>query len=1566
MGPVARSKKSVLPCTKFLRNPGIFNYMTVSHQPNVIDYSNHGDMDQTGNTTNETQTSELERLRARVAFLEQLKARQEPHNSEVLYKAIVSALPDLLFRIDRDGTYLEVGTANEHMLLLPRAQYKGKTLHDTIPPDVADLLLDRIHEALDTGAVQVVEFQLPTRTGPVEREGRIVAVGPDEVLLIVRDITGERRTEATLSRLSHQRELILEAAGEGIYGVDTQDIITFVNPAGARMLGYEVDELTGRPSHALIHHSRPDGTPYPWEECPLAATLREGVTHHADDEVFWRKDGTGFPVEHTSTTILEGGKIVGSVVTFRDISERKRAEEALAYDRSLLRTLIDHLPDIVYAKDTESRKLLANKADVRFMGAENPDDVIGKTDFDFYPYEQAARFYADDMQVIQSGEPVINREESFSVDGESHWLLTTKVPLRDSQGRVIGLVGIGHDVTDRLEAEEEVRKRASEMQAVAEVGTEVTSLQDPEQLLWNVANLTKERFGLYHTHIDLIDDTHKNLVLTASAGEVGRVLVDAGYRIPLSNLHSVAARAARERRAVIVNNAVATPDFLPNPLLPYTRSEMAIPLIVSNQVLGVLDVQSDQANRFTEEDTRVMTILASQIAVAVQNARQFEQTQSSQQLLRTLVDHLPDLVHAKDTESRYILANAAYARFLGLASPAEVVGKTIFDLYPRELAAQYYADDRAVLETGRPVEREELDVDHAGHRRWSWVTKVPLRDEQGMVVGLVGLARDITGRRQMEEALRKERDRAQQYLDLAGVMFVALDTDETVALINRRGCKTLGYKEEEIIGKNWFDQFLPEGVKDEVRGVFERLKTGDFEGIQYNENPILTQTGEERIIAWHNVLLTDETGRIIGTLSSGEDITARRQAEEALAAERNLLRTLIDNLPDHIYVKDTQGRFTIRNEAGARHMGAVSTDAVIGKTDFDYYPRELAEIYHAGEQLVIQSGQPVIDREEPIVDAEGNQGWILTTKIPLRDSLGRVIGLVGVGRDVTERKRTADALAHYAKRLDVLYSLEQSVLVGLSNQEVATEALQGFCQLVPCLSASMVLFDPAADTALIVTVGNYGEEVLDPGEEVPLDGFKQPDGSLRPQQAVITDLSRCDDPSPIYQKLLSQGIRACLTSPLVVEDTVLGMLVLGSDTVGAFGAAHRVITTQLSDQLAIAMSHNRLREQVERHNAELKWRVQERTAELERTRSRVEAILNNSSDAIILARPDSTISQVNLMFDQLFRYEPDELFHHPLTAIAHPTSAQVLQAGLQAVVQEGVIEHLEIVALRKDGSTFDAEVGLSLIQVAEEQLSGIVCNVHDITQRKQAEAELLKALETERELSELKTRFVSMASHEFRTPLTTIVSSTEILERYLDKMDPAQKGKHFARILTAAQHMTELLEEVLILGRINAGQLQCHPAPLDLKQMAQDALEQAQLTAGPNIEFAVSIGGVRPTVTLDEKLMRHILTNLLSNAVKYSPQGGKVHFHVDCGSDQTTIRVRDEGIGIPQKDLERLFEPFHRAENVDTIPGTGLGLAITKQAVELQGGSIAVESEVGVGTTFTITFPVTMLDEKGA
>jgi len=214
-----------------------------------------------------------------------------------------------------------------------------------------------------------------------------------------------------------------------------------------------------------------------------------------------------------------------------------------------------------------------------------------------------------------------------------------------------------------------------------------------------------------------------------------------------------------------------------------------------------------------------------------------------------------------------------------------------------------------------------------------------------------------------------------------------------------------------------------------------------------------------------------------------------------------------------------------------------------------------------------------------------------------------------------------------------------------------------------------------------------------------------------------------------------------------------------------------------------------------------------------------------------------------------------------------------------------------------------------------------------------------------------------MASHEFRTPLTTIVSSTEILEHYFDRLQPAQREKHFRHIEIASRHMTHLLDDVLLLGRVEAEQLPFKPVRFNLAALAAEVLEQVQLSAPPGIVFEVALDGACRDRLFDEQLMRHILTNLLSNAVKYSPKGGTVRFAVTCDAQSITIRVQDEGIGIPEKDLERLYEPFHRASNVDTIQGTGLGLVITKHAVDLHGGTIVCESTVGVGTTFTVRIP---------
>lgn len=214
-----------------------------------------------------------------------------------------------------------------------------------------------------------------------------------------------------------------------------------------------------------------------------------------------------------------------------------------------------------------------------------------------------------------------------------------------------------------------------------------------------------------------------------------------------------------------------------------------------------------------------------------------------------------------------------------------------------------------------------------------------------------------------------------------------------------------------------------------------------------------------------------------------------------------------------------------------------------------------------------------------------------------------------------------------------------------------------------------------------------------------------------------------------------------------------------------------------------------------------------------------------------------------------------------------------------------------------------------------------------------------------------------MASHEFRTPLTTILSSTELLEHYSHKWGEEKKINHFQRIQAAVKHMTHLLNDVLLIGKAEAGKIDFNPTPLALAQFCGELVEEMQLGASTHtIDFRIQDQCINGC--MDEKLLRHILSNLLSNAIKYSPQGSTVYFNLICKQGKAIFHVQDEGIGIPAADQAQLFNAFHRASNVGTISGTGLGLAIVKKSVDLHRGQINVASVVGVGTTFTVTLPL--------
>lgn len=508
------------------------------------------------------------------------------------------------------------------------------------------------------------------------------------------------------------------------------------------------------------------------------------------------------------------------------------------------------------------------------------------------------------------------------------------------------------------------------------------------------------------------------------------------------------------------------------------------------------------------------------------------------------------------------------------------------------------------------------------------------------------------------------------------------------------------------------------------------------------------------------------------------------------------------------------------------------------------------------------------------------------------------------------------------------------------------------------IDCGVLLLDSRSSSLIrLARTGRYDVKLSKP---MPLDGPGLVPAAVRSGQPVYAP-DVLEDPRYVPNVA---STRSELALPLITSNGVIGALDLQSTDVDAFSEQSRRILMSFAEQAAVAIENIKLYDEIRRYSVELEDRVRERTAELNRVKDRAEAILNNSNDAIIMARIDGTIQQTNRAFGRLFHYEVDAAFGRPLSALARLDYAEMLSDALQEAVDNARPVRVEVVAVTTDGGSFDADMVISPVQQGAASVSSVVCSIRDITARKRIEKELRRSLERERELNDMKSRFISTASHEFRTPLAMIMTSSDLLLNYASRMSEQDRHDRLLKIQAEVRNITALLDDLLTVSRAShAGKAEFNPVYVDLPALCLKMLQEVRTGIGAGHHFEVVMRGEEREAWIDEKLLRRVLTNLLSNAIKYSPKGSTIHFELHCAAETKMIRIADEGIGIPEKDRRNLFEAFHRGGNVGTVAGTGLGLTIVKHAVDLHSGTIDVSSGVNSGTVFTLNFPAVLPKE---
>ena len=347
------------------------------------------------------------------------------------------------------------------------------------------------------------------------------------------------------------------------------------------------------------------------------------------------------------------------------------------------------------------------------------------------------------------------------------------------------------------------------------------------------------------------------------------------------------------------------------------------------------------------------------------------------------------------------------------------------------------------------------------------------------------------------------------------------------------------------------------------------------------------------------------------------------------------------------------------------------------------------------------------------------------------------------------------------------------------------------------------------------------------------------------------------------------------------------------------------------------------------------------------------SVVQSMSDSLVLLGEGGRITAVNQATLKLLGYEEEDLVGKAPDVLFADGTAR--GNGLETLHERGMIQRGEKTLRAKDGREIPVFYSGSVLRNAEGRVEGVVCVAHDATKQKQLEQGLRESLTKEKELGQLKSQFVATVSHEFRTPLAIIQTNSELMRLHRERMPAHEQAACFDMIQKQIKHMTRLLEGALNLERMQAGRMNFEPEPMDMDKLCQETIHALQ--GRVKRKFSYTLHGINRDILADSHLTQQMLTSLLSNAVKFSKEGSEVTVTLSHTPDHMKLEIRDTGIGIPEKEQARLFEPFFRASNVDAVGGTGLGLALTKHGVDLHDGTITVSSQQGVGTTVAVTLP---------
>ena len=1350
----------------------------------------------------------------------------------------------------------------------------------------------------------------------------------DYVCALIDDITERVRAVEALKESESQRDLALQASRMGVWQIDLIHNKRYFDKQVCRLLGIDFKTFSGKAEDFFKRIHPEDRLKV---KSALTRSVTKDVPYEPEYRVVWPDQSIHYVAARGKLLRDSSRRPWRMNGVIWDITESKKAEEALRESEKRFSIVINNSLDLVYRRNIQTGRYDFFSSVAKQILGFSPEELLGK-DLSF----ALKRIHPDDLKSVTS---LLRRVHAGKIksgildyrckhkNGSYRWLSDRFTIVNDAKGRPLYWVGVSRDITMAKGAEEALRESEKRYRLLTENSSDVIWTMNSEGAFTYVSPTTYRLRG--YTADEVMRQPLEKQIAPGSLPFV------------LATLKTVLEKGWK---GIPVPPMVADVEQLrKNGSTVWTEISLEVIRERENKSFMLLGVTRDITER-----KRAEALLKQREAY-----------------LTSIIENQPGMIWLKDKESRILAANRVYARMTGGKDPQAVVGKTDLDFWPAKLANKFRADDRHVMETGKPIVTEEL-ISEKGALRWHETFKTPVFDEKGKVIGTTGYAQDITERKTSEALLRASEARLQLQFTSMPIGAILWDTRLCVLSWNPAAEKIFGYSESEATGQRAYDFILPVAVKSRIRKIWSRLLQGNRTAHSINEN--ITKNGKTILCRWTNTPLRGNDGKVFGVLSMVEDITMYTKAEEALRESERSLR--------ESQAIAGVGSYTLDIPRKVWKSSAVLDDVFGIPTSPEHSVAEWESLMHPDWRIGMRDYlmQSVVrahgrfDKEYKIVrPRDGKERWVHGLGELEFDSKGRPVRMIGTVMDVTERKELEQALE---KRILALTQPEG----GLSGIEF--EDLFNIEEIQKIQDE----FTKATGVASIITHAD-GTPITKPSNFCRLcnDIIRKTEKGRVNCYRSDACIGRLNPEGPIIQTCLSGGLWDAGASITVGGRHVANWLIgqvrdeaqseekirayarkIGADEQKAAEAFREVppmprVQFNKVSQLLFTMA-KQLSQFAYQNLQQARAITESRRAEamIRGGRRRLFQVIDTVPHMIYAKDKRGRFLLVNRAVGEMYGKTPQELIgalHQDIHKV--PDEVEHLTLGNQEVLVSGkpMLVSNEPFTDVQGRKHILQTIKIPFNMPEEKELCVLGVSV-DVTEQRKVE--------------EFRNDIVRTVSHELRTPLSIEKEGISLL---LDGMLGPISGVQteiLETVMRSIDRLSRMITSLLDISSIETGKIVLLCKMMNLADIVKDvAFEFKKRAAEKGVDLSVKLPRQEFWILADSDKVMQVLSNLVDNAIKFTPSKGAVEISLSVSKEEVACEVRDTGIGIAAENLSKMFEKFQQFSRTagPGEKGFGLGLSIAKGIVELHRGRIWVKSEPGLGTRVTFTLPLRGPDE---